>query len=159
MSTRRPLQLLSNNTVFYSSTIYPSDCYYTSDDNRCTWMDTCPSAIPPPSHPYSTCTAAKSIDGQRQEARRRSKHIPHHLRPQHLVEQRNTRERRRVHDVNQAFHLLQTLLPWSPAVTLDHQQSESSPFTATSSRLSKARTLRTAVDYIEALQRLLNEHN
>jgi hypothetical protein len=81
---------------------------------------------------------------------RRSKHIPHHLRPRHIVERRNTRERRRVQDVNQAFYMLRALLP----IDGNDDQTESSH----STRLSKVRTLRKAVEYILALQHLLNEH-
>jgi achaete-scute complex protein len=82
---------------------------------------------------------------------RRSKHIPHHLRPQHIVEKRNTRERRRVQDVNQAFLLLKSLLPFD--TNIDNKDQLNSP------RISKVRTLRKAVDYIEALQNMLNETN
>jgi hypothetical protein len=82
---------------------------------------------------------------------RRSKHIPHHLRPQHIVEKRNTRERRRVQDVNQAFHILKALLPFDTMNDTNDQLN--------STRISKVRTLRKAVDYIEALQNMLNEHN
>ena len=82
---------------------------------------------------------------------RRSKHIPHNLRPKHIVDRRNTRERRRVHDVNQAFLLLKALLPLeSHEHTKEHLNS---------TRISKLRTLRKAVDYIQALQLLLNETN
>lgn len=83
---------------------------------------------------------------QKKSNQRRSKHVPHRLRPAHLVEQRNTRERRRVHDVNQAFQILQTLLPFD--------ESDQTP----TSRISKVRTLRTAVFYIDALQRMLHQN-
>ncbi|CAF0920282.1 unnamed protein product [Adineta steineri] len=82
---------------------------------------------------------------------RRSKHIPHHLRPHHIVEKRNTRERRRVHDVNQAFLLLKALLPFDAYNNSRDQLN--------STRISKVRTLRQAVNYIEALQHMLNETN
>jgi len=81
----------------------------------------------------------------------RSKHIPHYLRPQHIVEKRNTRERRRVQDVNQAFLILKSLLPFD--TNLDNKDQLNSP------RISKVRTLRKAVDYIKALQNILNETN
>ena len=90
-------------------------------------------------------------DEWHQKAVRRSKHIPHHLRPKHVVERRNTRERRRVQDVNNAFHVLQALLPIDT-----HRKNQESP---TSARLSKVRTLRKAVDYIVALQTLLHKHS
>jgi achaete-scute complex protein len=91
-----------------------------------------------------------SIDSKKKPIRR-SKHIPHHLRPQYIVERRNTRERRRVQDVNQAFLLLKALLP-SETKNDDKDQSNST-------RISKVRTLRKAVDYIEALQNMLNQTN
>lgn len=75
---------------------------------------------------------------------RRSKHIPHCLRPAEVVDRRNTRERRRVEDVNRAFFLLQSILP------LENKNDSAN-------RLSKVRTLRKAVDYILALQKLLEE--
>ena len=90
-----------------------------------------------------------SADREKKSARR-SKHIPHRLRPPHIVERRNTRERRRVQDVNDAFYILQALLPIDV-----HRESEDSP---NSARLSKVRTLRKAVDYIIALQEMLDEH-
>ena len=91
-----------------------------------------------------------SIDSKKKPTRR-SKHIPHHLRPQHIVERRNTRERRRVQDVNQAFLLLKALLPVD---TNDDNKDQ-----LNSTRISKVRTLRKAVDYIKALQNMLEETN
>ncbi|CAF1230551.1 unnamed protein product [Rotaria sordida] len=85
------------------------------------------------------------------KSRRRSKHIPHYLRPQHIVEKRNRRERRRVQNVNQAFLILQALLPSN---TNNNHKDQ-----LNSTRISKVRTLRKAVDYIEALQNILNETN
>jgi len=87
----------------------------------------------------------------KKKAIHRSKHIPHHLRPQHIVERRNKRERRRVQDVNQAFLLLKALLPFDTIIDNKDQLN--------STRISKVRTLRTAIDYIEALQNMLNETN
>lgn len=86
---------------------------------------------------------------------RRSKHIPHHLRPRHLVEKRNRRERRRVHDVNQAFLLLQALLP----INRDDDNKNTNKEKSIPSRISKVHTLRKAIDYIQALQNILNETN
>ena len=87
----------------------------------------------------------------KKECTRRSKHIPHHLRPQHIVERRNRRERLRVQDVNQAFYVLQQLLP------LESNQHTKEQHLTTTTRISKVRTLRKAVDYIEALQKMLDE--
>jgi hypothetical protein len=98
------------------------------------------------------------IDSKKKSTRR-STHIPHHLRPQHIVERRNRRERLRVQDVNQAFHTLQQLLPVdSNLITYTDNKEQLDP-TRNSSRISKVRTLRKAVDYIEALQNMLNETN
>ena len=96
----------------------------------------------------SPCMEPVQMDCKKRSSRR-SKHVPHHLRPAHLVERRNTRERRRVHDVNQAFHTLQTLLPANENAISEEDQA------ANAARLSKAQTLRAAVDYIAALQELL----
>ena len=97
-------------------------------------------------HSDNGSTENEMVSNGKKKLPRRSKHIPHHLRPQHIVERRNTRERRRVQDVNQAFYTLQSLLP-----------SENNP--ETSSRLSKVRTLRKAVDYIVALQQMLDNYS
>lgn len=99
----------------------------------------------------SNLISIESITNSKQKPIRRSKHIPHHLRPQHIVEKRNTRERRRVQDVNQAFLILKSLLPFD--TNLDNKDPLNSP------RISKVRTLRKAVDYIKALQNILNETN
>ncbi|CAF1197428.1 unnamed protein product [Rotaria sp. Silwood1] len=107
-----------------------------------------------------------SNDSKKKSTTRRSKHIPHHLRPQHIVERRNRRERLRVQDVNQAFYMLQQLLPIdSNSTTIratthnNDNNKEQLNMTQNSSRISKVRTLRKAVDYIEALQQMLNENN
>ncbi len=102
------------------------------------------------SNPISKESVTTSMDSKTKPMRR-SKYIPHHLRPQHIVEKRNTRERRRVQDVNQAFILLKELLPCDTH-TDDKDQLNSI-------RISKVRTLRKAVEYIEALQNMLNGTN
>lgn len=108
-----------------------------------------------PSYPVAQPKVnSSSIEGKasmEKKTMRRSKHVPHHLRPRHLVEKRNTRERRRVQDVNQAFYQLQSLLPMDGP-------SNSFDATTPSTRLSKVRTLRKAIEYIQALQDLLNDH-
>jgi achaete-scute complex protein len=147
MSSRIPLQIISGNTPDYSSMMYEpyydccyyENCYQTSDMNYN--MD------------HSITTQSVSIDSKK-KLTRRSKHIPHHLRPQHVVERRNKRERLRVQDVNQAFYTLQQLLPIDSNSISHHDNN-----TQNSSRISKVRTLRKAVDYIEALQNMLNENN
>ncbi|CAF4798667.1 unnamed protein product, partial [Rotaria magnacalcarata] len=75
-------------------------------------------------------------------------------------------ERLRVQDVNQAFYMLQQLLPLDLNSTTTHnnnndeeEQQQQLNIIHNSSRISKVRTLRKAVDYIEALQQMLNENN
>ncbi|CAF2731069.1 unnamed protein product [Rotaria sp. Silwood2] len=116
--------------------------------------------------PISTLSSSSSIsnDSKKKSTTRRSKHIPHHLRPQYIVERRNRRERLRVQDVNQAFYMLQQLLPVdsnSTTITTHNNDNnkEQLNMTQNSSRISKVRTLRKAVDYIEALQKMLNDNN
>ncbi|CAF3132726.1 unnamed protein product [Rotaria sp. Silwood2] len=93
-------------------------------------------------NPYSIPIVSLTTDIDSKKKRiRRSKHIPHHLRPQHIVERR---ERRRVQDVNQA------LLPFNTNNNKDQLNS---------TRISKVRMLRKVVAYIEALQNILNETN
>jgi hypothetical protein len=147
MSSRIPLQIISGNTPNYSSMIcepYCNCCYY---ENHPMYMENCyqTSDISYNFDPISTQSV--SIDSKK-KLTRRSKHVPHHLRPQHIVERRNKRERLRVQDVNQAFYMLEQLLPL-----------DSNSVTQNSSRISKVRTLRKAVDYIDALQQMLNENN
>ncbi|CAF3199178.1 unnamed protein product [Rotaria socialis] len=102
------------------------------------------------STPYTTSVEPMmTLLDSKKKTTRRSKHIPHHLRPQHLVEKRNRRERKRVKDVNQAFVILQALLPLD---TYNNNKEKSN-----STRISKVYTLRKAIDYIEALQNILNE--
>ncbi|GAB6022490.1 hypothetical protein CHUAL_006597 [Chamberlinius hualienensis] len=72
------------------------------------------------------------------------KHIPHKEKPPHVVERRNARERRRVQAVNFAFARLRKSVP------LENKNK----------RISKAKTLQTAIDYINHLQDILNHgHN
>ncbi|UJR14701.1 hypothetical protein I4U23_001694 [Adineta vaga] len=144
MFSRVPLQSISNNIPDYSYEPY-YDCYYY--ENQSIYMEN----IYPRSDQnfHSTDTKKKSS--------RRSKHIPHHLRPQHVVQRRNQRERLRVQDVNQAFYTLQQLLPIDSNSTTSRETKEQYDTTRNSSRISKVQTLRAAVDYIEALQNMLNE--
>jgi len=159
MSSRIPLQRISTNTPDYSSMMYEpycSCCYYENqpmftENNFYQTSDINCNPIP-------ISTPSISIDSKKRSTRR-SKHIPHHLRPQHIVERRNRRERLRVQDVNQAFLMLQQLLPFDSNSTTNNDNNEQLNMTQNSSRISKVRTLRKAVDYIEALQKMLNENN
>ncbi|XP_013788507.2 fer3-like protein [Limulus polyphemus] len=69
------------------------------------------------------------------------KHIPHREKPPHLVARRNARERRRVQAVNNAFARLRKCVP------VENK----------SKRLSKVKTLHRAIEYIAALQEMLEE--
>ena len=69
------------------------------------------------------------------------KHIPHRDKPPQLVARRNARERRRVQAVNNAFSRLRRHVPYENR----HK------------RLSKVKTLRIAIDYINYLQRLIHD--
>lgn len=71
------------------------------------------------------------------------KHVPHALKPVHLVAKRNARERRRVQAVNSAFMRLRKHVPYEPR----HK------------RLSKVKTLRVAIAYIAHLQDLISQHD
>ncbi|XP_076336523.1 uncharacterized protein LOC143239393 [Tachypleus tridentatus] len=69
------------------------------------------------------------------------KHIPHRDKPPHLVARRNARERRRVEAVNNAFARLRKCVP------VENKNK----------RLSKVKTLHRAIEYIAALQEMLEE--
>lgn len=71
------------------------------------------------------------------------RHVPHSEKPPHLVARRNARERRRVEAVNEAFQRLRK------RVTGEVKQK----------RLSKVRTLRVAIDYINKLQTMIMDHD
>ena len=147
MSSRIPLQPISNNIPDYSYEPYYNCCYY---ENQPMYMQdvylTSDTNLTPVTNGFD----------MKKKSTRRSKHIPHHLRPQHVVERRNQRERLRVQDVNQAFYTLQQLLPLdSNSIQSDGQKEQCVTATKNSSRVSKVQTLRAAVDYIEALQKML----
>ncbi|GFN93730.1 achaete-scute-like protein [Plakobranchus ocellatus] len=80
-----------------------------------------------------------AIDGKRSTY----KHVPHCLKPAHLVAKRNARERTRVQAVNSAFGKLRKHVPYE----------------AKHKRLSKVKTLRLAIDYIQHLQTILQDHD
>ena len=158
MSSRIPLQLISNNTLDDSSMMYEPYCNCCYCENQSIYME---NSYETSSMSFNSISSSISSvpNESKKESTRRSKHIPHHLRPQHIVERRNRRERLRVQDVNQAFYMLQQLLPFdsnSTTITTRNDNQERLNMTQNSSRISKARTLRKAVDYIEALQKMLN---
>lgn len=69
------------------------------------------------------------------------RHVPHCQKPPHLVARRNARERRRVQAVNNAFLKLRRHVPF------ENKQK----------RLSKVKTLRSAIEYITHLQDMILE--
>ena len=161
MSSRIPLQLISNNTLDDSSMMYEPYCHCCFCENQSIYMGNSYETSSMDFNSISSSISSVS-DESKKKSTRRSKHIPHRLRPQHIVERRNRRERLRVQDVNQAFYMLQQLLPFdsnSTTTTTRNDNQERLNMTQNSSRISKARTLRKAVDYIEALQKMLNGNN
>lgn len=158
MSSRIPLQPISTNTSDYSlSTMYEPYCHCCYYENQSMCMENS-YAMNYNSVPISI-SSTETNDSKKKTTIRRSKHIPHHLRPQHIVERRNRRERLRVQDVNQAFYMLQQLLPLDSNSEVTNHIEQHCNSTQNSSRLSKVQTLRKAADYIHALQQMLNENN
>jgi hypothetical protein len=158
MSSRIPLQIISANTPDYSSMMYEPYCDCCYYENQPIYTENFYQTSDMNYNSIQISTPSLSIDSK-QKLTHRSKHIPHHLRPQHIVEKRNRRERLRVQDVNQAFYMLQQLLPFDSNSSTNNDNNEQLNNTQNSSRISKVRTLRKAVDYIEALQKMLNENN
>ncbi|XP_061177324.1 achaete-scute complex protein T3-like [Saccostrea echinata] len=96
--------------------------------------------------PNSVCkgmTVKYRNRGKKSGGKSSYRHVPHREKPPHLVARRNARERRRVEAVNEAFQRLRK------RVTGEVKQK----------RLSKVRTLRVAIDYINKLQRMIMEHD
>ncbi|XP_041354000.1 achaete-scute homolog 1b-like [Gigantopelta aegis] len=86
----------------------------------------------------------KGLKKQKKERKPSSyRHVPHSEKPQHLVQRRNARERRRVQAVNSAFSGLRKHIPYEPK----HK------------RLSKVKTLRIAIDYIRNLEDMIETHD
>ncbi|XP_059142085.1 helix-loop-helix protein 4-like [Physella acuta] len=92
---------------------------------------------------YSPPRQLKTKSRHRNDKKSNYKHVPHSLKPAHLVAKRNARERSRVQAVNLAFSRLRKHVPFEPR----HK------------RLSKVKTLRVAIDYIQHLQQLIDRHD
>ena len=75
--------------------------------------------------------------------RQRRKHVPHREREPAGVQKRNARERHRVQAVNTAFKRLRAVIPYERRHC----------------RLSKFKTLQTAVDYIQSLCLMIQEYD
>ena len=91
-------------------------------------------------------TYAAEMTFPSQKPRRRRRHVPHRERSQCAVIKRNERERRRVHDVNEAFKTLQQYLP-------SRETDESSEC----KKISKMAILKEAIQYIDQLASLLTD--
>ncbi|XP_022658632.1 achaete-scute complex protein T3-like [Varroa jacobsoni] len=98
---------------------------------------------PTPSSDESQSSFLETIEGVKNDKKKTStyKHVPHREKPPHLVARRNARERRRVQAVNGQFAKLRKCVP------IENR----------SKRLSKVKTLQKAIEYIAALQRLLEQ--
>ncbi|KAH0810650.1 hypothetical protein GEV33_012139 [Tenebrio molitor] len=83
-----------------------------------------------------------TIDQEKNGKSRGYKHVPHKDKPAQVVAKRNARERRRVQAVNSAFARLRKVVPVE---------------NARGKRISKVKTLQHAIDYIQALQQLLEQ--
>lgn len=97
--------------------------------------------------PQQTSPNFQAIQNSPKRKKRRStttyKHVPHSAKPVQVVAKRNARERKRVQNVNSAFTYLRRHIPYENR----HK------------RLSKVKTLRIAIDYIQSLQSLISEHD
>nr|XP_045582025.1 acidic repeat-containing protein-like [Procambarus clarkii] len=92
----------------------------------------------------TTASHLTHIRERKKKCRSVYKHVPHREKPPHLVARRNARERRRVQSVNVAFARLRRVVPCTSSRT---------------KRVSKAKTLQGAIDYIYHLQDLLHHNN
>ncbi|CAN7939079.1 unnamed protein product, partial [Ixodes hexagonus] len=96
---------------------------------------------PGASSAVTSSTAASPSGGEATSPKSAYKHVPHREKPPHLVARRNARERRRVQAVNNAFSRLRKCVP------IENRAK----------RLSKVKTLHKAIEYIQALQELLDD--
>ncbi|CAD5123664.1 DgyrCDS11986 [Dimorphilus gyrociliatus] len=97
----------------------------------------------PPTSPSSFQTIQNSPKKKKRRSNTTYKHVPHSAKPVQVVAKRNARERKRVQNVNSAFTYLRRHIPYENR----HK------------RLSKVKTLRIAIDYIQSLQSLISEHD
>ncbi|KAK7501087.1 hypothetical protein BaRGS_00007572, partial [Batillaria attramentaria] len=137
----------------FGASIFPADsCSSDSDmpfnaDGNAEAKGGSPSSGSSASNSHSKLSTRKVSNGGGGKASRGKKsaykHVPHALKPVHLVAKRNARERRRVQAVNSAFIRLRKHVPYEPR----HK------------RLSKVKTLRVAITYISHLQDLIRDHD
>lgn len=116
-----------------------------SQSSDCLSLDS--PAISPVNSPSSSHSSALSSDNSPSSSPKPSRHrtrcrTPHCLKKEHAsILRRNERERNRVKLVSDGFATLRKHIPTTPA----------------NKKLSKVETLRTAIEYIKHLQRVLNE--
>ncbi|XP_066245377.1 helix-loop-helix protein 6-like isoform X1 [Euwallacea similis] len=91
--------------------------------------------------------------------REKNKHVPHSQKPLQVVANRNARERRRVHAVNNAFVKLKNAIPIqnTRSVILPKWQFTLKNYDCRGKRISKVKTLLYAIDYIRTLDGILRE--
>lgn len=121
--------ILSDTSLSYSSASSQSSSSDSSSHGACLY--------------YSPPRQLKTKSRHRNDKKSSYKHVPHSLKPAHLVAKRNARERSRVQAVNSAFTRLRKHVPFEPR----HK------------RLSKVKTLRVAIEYIQHLQQLIDRHD
>ena len=85
------------------------------------------------------------------KAARKRRHIPHRLRPGHLVAERNARERERMQCIGSAFDRLQNVVTGRCASTNDDKASRERK------KMSKAKILQMTISYIKVLQNMLGQ--
>jgi hypothetical protein len=68
----------------------------------------------------AVAAVAKALERHRRRKKKKSsyKHVPHAVKPPHLVAKRNARERNRVHAVNLAFVRLRKAIPFENKVRM-----------------------------------------
>ncbi len=93
--------------------------------------------------PSSNSNLLRDSRKTRRSSKSSYKHVPHREKSPHLVARRNARERRRVQAVNNAFLRLRRHVP--------HENRHK--------RLSKVKTLRIAIEYINYLQRMISDYD
>jgi achaete-scute complex protein len=99
--------------------------------------------LPASRHPDHPGAVPRASAAGRLAKRSSYKHVPHREKPPHMVARRNARERRRVQSVNNAFIRLRRHIP--------HENKKK--------RMSKVKTLRTAIDYIQQMQAMIAEYD
>ncbi|XP_050300103.1 achaete-scute homolog 1a-like [Anthonomus grandis grandis] len=137
VSTGKGCGVCKKNAKMYHSTTFDSDGFFldSASDSQDFWAEL---------ESTSSEQDSKKPLREKNNSGRRSgyKHIPHNERPRQSVERRNARERRRVQAVNNAFVKLRSVVP------IQNSRGK---------RISKVKTLLFAIDYIRALDEVLQK--